>query len=350
MQRLARCLCASGAHDDEDSPAEKSAEGGVTHNAHTQQQQEQPPPPPLLAATPAPLAPASRHTGLPPPSLALHLHLHGARGLRAADANGLSDPYCLVEVGRSCAATRVVFKSLQPEWEESFRFSSADLQVRGARHTTAGAGADHKAPSTPRHTQPCSAPAPPPPPREQEAAEGAGGADPLLVKLSVFDCDLLSADDHLGEAEMLLSQLPSELGQRVGPLWLPLRPRRGEATGGPAAGELQLSMWLEAGAEQGAGDGELCAPPLVPERLPLVMHCSGGHTLYEEPLLVWLAVTLDGVRLLQQPSQQRLLPGAAAAAAVRESRAHLEGGGLRPALELRWRASSGCWRGARRRA
>lgn len=49
--------------------------------------------------------------------------VHSARALRAADVNGLADPFCVVELvgkpGTKCH-TQVVRRSLNPEWDESF--------------------------------------------------------------------------------------------------------------------------------------------------------------------------------------------------------------------------------------
>lgn len=49
--------------------------------------------------------------------------VHSARALRAADVNGLADPFCVVELvgkpGTKCH-TQVVRRTLNPEWDESF--------------------------------------------------------------------------------------------------------------------------------------------------------------------------------------------------------------------------------------
>ena len=51
----------------------------------------------------------------------------GARGLRAADSNGLSDPYVVVRLGDAAEQTRVVPECLDPDWNETFVFSAAQV-------------------------------------------------------------------------------------------------------------------------------------------------------------------------------------------------------------------------------
>ena len=45
-----------------------------------------------------------------------------ANKLRAADVNGSSDPICKVKLGPFKARTRVLKKTLEPEWNETFIF------------------------------------------------------------------------------------------------------------------------------------------------------------------------------------------------------------------------------------
>ena len=51
-----------------------------------------------------------------------------AKGLRAADTNGLSDPYAVVHLGDRTQQTRVIQENLNPEWHETFVFSAEDIQ------------------------------------------------------------------------------------------------------------------------------------------------------------------------------------------------------------------------------
>jgi Ca2+-dependent lipid-binding protein len=50
-----------------------------------------------------------------------------ARGLRAADSNGLSDPYVIVAMGGRSEQTRVVPECLDPDWNEAFAFSADEV-------------------------------------------------------------------------------------------------------------------------------------------------------------------------------------------------------------------------------
>lgn len=55
-------------------------------------------------------------------------HLVSGFGIRAADSNGKSDPYCIVHLGSHMLSSRVVEKSLEPTWNETFLFHVADAQ------------------------------------------------------------------------------------------------------------------------------------------------------------------------------------------------------------------------------
>ena len=57
----------------------------------------------------------------------VNLHLV-AKGLRAADSNGLSDPYTVVHLGSRTDQTRVIQENLNPEWHETFVYSADDIQ------------------------------------------------------------------------------------------------------------------------------------------------------------------------------------------------------------------------------
>ena len=52
-----------------------------------------------------------------------------AKGLRAADSNGLSDPYTVVHLGSRTDQTRVIQENLNPEWHETFVYSADDIQA-----------------------------------------------------------------------------------------------------------------------------------------------------------------------------------------------------------------------------
>ena len=53
---------------------------------------------------------------------------HGT-GLRATDANGLSDPYVRLHLGGATVRTQVIYKTLDPCWDESFQFIRCKLKL-----------------------------------------------------------------------------------------------------------------------------------------------------------------------------------------------------------------------------
>lgn len=86
----------------------------------------------------------------PAPLGVLRVELVEASDLRPADINGLSDPYVVIKVGRGSYRSPVKYKILNPQWDE---FCGADFMIFNM---------------------------------EQK------------VKISVFDSDSYSSDDHLG--------------------------------------------------------------------------------------------------------------------------------------------------------
>lgn len=88
-------------------------------------------------------APLPEPSGLPPPSVlavppptrkkkstagVIRVHLKSAERLRAADKNGLSDPYVKLHLGGMSERSAVVKKTLNPkfDWDFAFRFSHLD--------------------------------------------------------------------------------------------------------------------------------------------------------------------------------------------------------------------------------
>lgn len=43
-----------------------------------------------------------------------------ATNLESKDSNGLSDPYAIIECGKEKFRTKIIYKTLNPEWNESF--------------------------------------------------------------------------------------------------------------------------------------------------------------------------------------------------------------------------------------
>lgn len=56
------------------------------------------------------------------------MHVIDARNLPVINANGLSDPYAKLQLGRQRAKTKVIRKSLNPAWDEEFAFRVGDLK------------------------------------------------------------------------------------------------------------------------------------------------------------------------------------------------------------------------------
>jgi len=52
----------------------------------------------------------------------MRIVLVSARGLKAADSNGLSDPYCMLSMGRHRKTSTTIKKTLNPKWNEEFQF------------------------------------------------------------------------------------------------------------------------------------------------------------------------------------------------------------------------------------
>lgn len=65
----------------------------------------------------------------------------------------------------------------------------------------------------------------------------------------MFDWDLVSADDFLGQAELPFAALDAAAAGPGEPLWLPLYGWKGGGKSGKKvdAGEIQVAVWLEAG-------------------------------------------------------------------------------------------------------
>ena len=169
-----------------------------------------------------------------------------------------------------------------------------------------------------------------------------------------------TADDFLGQAELDFTDIDTEVVGPGPPRWLPLYGWKG--TGKAArkidAGEIQVAAWLEAGGSSdkngelagragcdyvhvlppsvaasqpccgsdlcdtarpvplptpgGSALSTLCCPPGTRKFVPLVVHSSQG-SLYEEPLIACLAVTLERVEGLYVPMGGKVEPAAAEA-------------------------------------
>lgn len=96
------------------------------------------------------------------------LQVTEARGLRALDSNGKSDPYAIIKVGKAVQETKVIDKDLNPVWDETFVFSA-------------------------------------------KAAERCMRSSHPKIIFELWDRDFLSPDEFLGQVVQLLSTHPSPL-------------------------------------------------------------------------------------------------------------------------------------------
>lgn len=103
-----------------------------------------------------------------PDAVVLNVRLSHAVGLKAADSNGLSDPYVKLSLGKAKFTSKKVMKNLNPRWDEEFIF-------RGVYETLV--------------------------------------AEPLCV--AVWDYDQLSMNDPLGDATLDLRKLELVVGTPV---------------------------------------------------------------------------------------------------------------------------------------
>lgn len=98
-----------------------------------------------------------------------------ARNLPAMDLNGFSDPYVRLQLGKQRTRTKVVKKSLNPQWGEEFGFRVEDLK------------------------------------------------EELLV--SVLDEDKYFNDDFVGQLKVPVSLVFDSENKSLGPAWYPLLPK-----------------------------------------------------------------------------------------------------------------------------
>lgn len=126
----------------------------------------------------------------------------GARGLPSMDVNGLSDPYVRIQLGRQRAKTRIVKKSLNPFWDETFSFRVGDLR------------------------------------------------DELIV--SVLDEDKYFSDDFIGQVKLPLAKVMDADNLSLGAVWYQLQPRSKKAKN-QECGDIHLAISLTQSSSSGDG-------------------------------------------------------------------------------------------------
>ena len=127
------------------------------------------------------------------PRAELELTVVEARNLASMDANGFSDPYCVMHCGAVRCQTQVRPKTLNPRWGETFRF---------------------------------------------DVAPGVAS----VVQVDVFDRDTFSDDDFLGTLRLRIDELLSEGVMSELDGWYELLPRTARDT--QVQGQLRLKTFL----------------------------------------------------------------------------------------------------------
>ncbi|GJN15872.1 hypothetical protein PR202_gb02817 [Eleusine coracana subsp. coracana] len=128
----------------------------------------------------------------------------GARNLRAMDSNGFSDPYVKLQLGKQRFKTKVIKTSLNPTWDQEFSFLVGD------------------------------------------------GKD--VLKLDVYDEDILSMDDFLGQVKVPLGDVLAAENLSLDTRWYQLLPK-GKTDKAVNCGEICVAISLEtAGAKRSLSD------------------------------------------------------------------------------------------------
>ncbi|XP_037447870.1 C2 and GRAM domain-containing protein At1g03370-like [Triticum dicoccoides] len=134
----------------------------------------------------------------------LTVRVIGARNLRAMDFNGFSDPYVKLQVGKQRFKTKVVKMNLNPEWDQEFSFLVADVRE--------------------------------------------------VLKLDVYDEDMIGTDDFLGQVRVTLEDLLAAENFSLGTRWYQLLPKT-KSDKAINCGEICLAISLEtAGATRSWSD------------------------------------------------------------------------------------------------
>ncbi|CAO2162917.1 unnamed protein product [Urochloa humidicola] len=117
-----------------------------------------------------------------------------ARNLRAMDSNGFSDPYVKLQLGKQRFKTKVIKMNLNPTWDQEFSFLVGDVRD--------------------------------------------------VLKLDVYDEDILQMDDFLGQLRVPLEDVLAADDLSLGTQWYQLLPK-GKTNKAVDCGEICLSIYLE---------------------------------------------------------------------------------------------------------
>jgi len=98
-----------------------------------------------------------------------------ARNLRAMDSNGFSDPYVKLQLGKQRFKTKVIKMNLNPSWDQEFSFLVGDVRD--------------------------------------------------VLKLDVYDEDILRMDDFLGQLRVPLEDVLAAEDLSLGTQWYQLLPK-----------------------------------------------------------------------------------------------------------------------------
>ncbi|XP_047063011.1 C2 and GRAM domain-containing protein At1g03370-like [Lolium rigidum] len=126
----------------------------------------------------------------------LTVRVIGARNLRAMDFNGFSDPYVKLQVGKQRFKTKVVKMNLNPEWDQEFSWVVADVRE--------------------------------------------------VLKLDVYDEDMIGTDDFLGQVTVPLEDILAAEDLSLGTRWYQLLPK-GKSDKAVDCGEICVAISLETG-------------------------------------------------------------------------------------------------------
>ena len=191
----------------------------------------------------------------------VYVKVISASGLLALDTNNLSDPYTIVALGKRSFSTRVIRKTLDPVWDETFVFESSTIV---------------------------------------DALEDGSG----YVHLRLFDWDQFSKDDFLGHAVLPLTHLENlfmedaESLEKRRLIHLPLTGMRKGVE--EEHGQVQICVWIS----PVVGYGLYFAPQLGLLGAPRHLHGNSGCVM-EEPYIVSMCMGILEIHGMDDPFKFR---------------------------------------------